>query len=237
MSLGGHAVAAQRTAAVLWGMDLLVEPQHLDVHVPRDHHRPQPRGAALHRRAVPPAELVPVLGLAPLWVTTALQTVVDCAASRPLREAVVVADSALRKGLVTIEELVAGLSLPPGSRYAARLRRVLALVDPASGSVLESVLRVLFVLNGLHPLTQVTLHGRDGYRIGTVDFWFRAARLIVECDGRRWHDPDDARDRDRVRDNETTRIGCHTLRFTWDDVLRRPGYVLSTVRDCLALAA
>lgn len=237
LSLGGHAVAAERTAAVLWGLDLLVEPQRIDVHVPRNHNRAERLGVLVHRRGVPAAELAPILGLAGMWVTTPLQTVVDCAVTRPLREAVVIVDSALRSGLLVLDDLVAGLTLVPGARYAARLRRVLALVDPSSGSVLESVLRVLMVQAGLRPLTQVTLLDRDGNRIGIVDFWFREARLVVECDGRRWHDPQDARDRDRLRDNETARIGCRTLRFTWDDVMHRPDRVLATVRDCLALAA
>ena len=237
MSMGPRAVAAERTAAVLWGFDLLVEPQLIDVHVPRDHHCLPRAGVIIRRRPGTSPVAVSVLGMGPLPVTGAVETVLHCALSRPLREAVVVADSALRTGRVRLDELTAAVAAWAGRPRAARLRRVLALVDPRSGSVLESVLRVLMALDGLHPISQVTLLDSHQRRIGIVDFWFLAARLVVECDGRRWHDPQDARDRDRVRDNETTRIGCRTLRFTWDDVLGEPAHVLAVIRDCLALAA
>ena len=96
---------------------------------------------------------------------------------------------------------------------------------------------MLLVTHGLHPATQVTLFDAHGRPLGRVDFWFRAARLIVECDGRRWHDPADARESDRRRDIGTTRIGCRMLRFTWDEVVTCPGDVLAAVGDCLRMAA
>ena len=48
---------------------------------------------------------MPLRGLAALPVTAALQTVLDCAVTLPHLEAVVVADSALRAGDVSVEEL------------------------------------------------------------------------------------------------------------------------------------
>jgi hypothetical protein len=162
-----------------------------------------------------------------------VQTVVDCAMSRPLREAVIIADSALRVKRVSLEELqreAVRLAHHPGG---PRLRRVLDLVDPASGSVLESALRVLLAQHGYHPESQVSLLDANERLIGRVDFLFRSERLVIECDGRRWHDPEDARERDRVRGNELERAAWRLLRVTWDEVLFRPAHVLGLVQDCL----
>ena len=106
-------------------------------------------------------------------------------------------------------------------------------MDPSSGSVLESVLRVLLHQHGLRPESQVTLTGANGRRIGRVDFLFREQRLVIECDGRRWHDPEDVREKDRVRDNELERAAWRLLRLTWAEVVHQPELVVAMVLDCL----
>jgi very-short-patch-repair endonuclease len=167
-------------------------------------------------------------------VLTPALTVADCAFTRPLHEAVVVADSALRTCRVSLQELERVTEAAAQHPQGRRLRHVLDLVDPASGSVLESLCRLLLVQHGLRPESQVTLADRLGRTIGRVDFLFRNERLVVECDGRRWHDPSDARERDRVRDNELERAGWRLVRVTWHDVVHRPDYVMQLVQDCLA---
>lgn len=236
LSLGADAVAAGRTAAVLWAMDMLVEPTAVEVRVPRSRSRVQLKGVTVTRSAAEAAVQLAVLGLDPLPVLSAVDTVLELAATRKEREAVVIADSALRRGLVTVDELWAGLAAQARRPGNARVRRVLALVDPKSGSVLESILRYLLVKNGLHPSSQYVF--RDGKRfLYRVDFCFEAERLVVEGDGRRWHDPDDARRTDRHRDNGLARRGWKVLRFTWAEVKDSPAYVLACVRDGLATSA
>ena len=75
--------------------------------------------------------------------------------------------------------------------------------------------------------------GTGGQILARADFAWPEAMLMLECDGQRWHDPDDARDRDRRRDNEAARLGWRVLRVTWDDVVNRPAYVVALVRDAL----
>jgi very-short-patch-repair endonuclease len=58
----------------------------------------------------------------------------------------------------------------------------------------------------------------------------------VETDGRRWHDPKDAREFDRRRANSCASLGWRLLRFTWAEVLHDPAYVIATVRASLAEA-
>jgi very-short-patch-repair endonuclease len=233
LSLDG--VADRRTAALLWGMDQLVEPTHVECRVGRSQRRVSMKGVDVRVSVATGFVLHPAGGLDPVPVTTAVDTVLDCAMARPMLEAVVIADSALRVGCVSLDDLVAGASERRGPK-TARLRRLLALMDPDSGSVLESMLRFLLVTNGLHPVSQFTVH-RGKQVVGRFDFCFEAARLIVECDGRRWHDPEDVRRKDRHRDNALQRLGWRILRFDWNEVRSSPTYVLECVRDCLKLPA
>jgi very-short-patch-repair endonuclease len=58
-------------------------------------------------------------------------------------------------------------------------------------------------------------------------------RIAIEADGRSAHDGPDALHQDRFRQNVLKLAGWVVLRFTWADVLRRPGYVVATVRGAL----
>jgi very-short-patch-repair endonuclease len=162
-------------------------------------------------------------------VTTAVQTVLDCALAPPQLDATVVADSALRAGDVTLDELEEATASLRGRREAARARRVVEGCDPECGSVLESVQRVEMVLAGLDGFaTQVVLRRSPVLR---VDFCFAQARVVVEVDGARWH-PDPQRDRDR--DNALAALGWRVLRFTWQQVVHDSATVIAVVRAALA---
>lgn len=230
----GRAVVARRTAAVLYGMDMLVEPDLVELRVPHGRVLQEPGIEALPSRQTRHVDCS-VAGYEALPMTTPVDTVLDCATSRPMREAVVLADSALRRGLVTVEELVAEVGRRRGHRDGARWRRLLHLVDDRSGSVLESVLRYLLVLHGYRPESQYVVR-RGTLLVGRFDFCLEQARVIVECDGRRWHDPEDVRQKDRQKANALTRQGWRLLRFSWDEVLHSPAYVLACLADCVALA-
>lgn len=232
-AMGSSATAGGRTAAVLWGFDMAIEPAKVDVAIRQGCSRRNLRGVRLREhRNLDVVELA-VLELAPLRVLSATATVLDCAATRPLAEAVVIADSALRQGAVTLAELQEAQRGWEGKPGARRLREVIDLVDPDSGSVLESLVRVLLAEHGLRPESQVTVFSARGKRIGRVDFLFREERLVIECDGRRWHDPEDARERDRIRDNELERAAWRLVRVTWAEVMHDPARVVELVGDCL----
>jgi very-short-patch-repair endonuclease len=161
-------------------------------------------------------------------VTTAVQTVVDCALALPRLDATVVADSALRAGDVTVDELQEAVARLPGRRDAARARRVVEGCDPECGSVLESVQRVRMVLAGLDGFaTQVVVRRLPVLR---VDFCFAAARLVVEVDGARWHQEPR---RDQQRDNALAALGWRVLRFTWHEVVHDGASVVAAVRAAL----
>lgn len=226
LSLGGRASAQGRTAAALRGWGLLVEPSRtVDVAVDHGRSRVPAPGVRAEQRRGPRRELLTALpGTVPLWTTSAAQTAVDCVARLPMLEAVVVCDSALRAGDLTVEDLVREADRARG-RAAAKLGRVLQLVDGRAESVLESVQRVRMTLAGLTGFEpQVLVRDVPALR---VDFCFRLAGVLVEVDGARWH-PDPARD--QARDNALAALGWRVLRYTWADVVHDAERVLAEVR-------
>lgn len=234
LSLGETATAGGLTAACLRGWGVLNEPLRvLEMMVPRGRSRARLAGVrVMQRRHLDRTAWVPLAGQEAIWVTSAVTTVLDCIRSLKLDEAVVVCDSALRSGQVTMTELREAARHLRGHRHAARARRVLDLADPQCGSVLESVLRVLLVQAGLTDFsTQRVILDASGKRILRVDFCFGSHGLVIEADGSRWH-PDPLRD--RKLDNRLVAAGWRVLRFTWSEVVHDPAAVLELVRAAVA---
>lgn len=236
LSLGESATACGRTAAALYGWGLLIEPGRT-VEVAVSHGRSHvtlPGVRPVQRRRLGRQKHVALPGTDGVWLTTPVQTVVDCALTLPLLQAVVVCDSALRARAVTVDELLRATSRLAGLRDAAKVRRVVQLCDSESGSVLESVLRVRMVLAGIGGFTsQLVVRDLPG-AVLRVDFAFLAQGLVVEVDGVRWHqDPA----RDQARDNALAALGWRVLRFTWGDVVHDHGRVLEEIAAAVACAA
>ena len=228
--LGPGAVASGRTAAALYGWGLLVEPRSVEVAV--RHGSGTGRPGATQRRTLVRLVVRVLPGTSALQLTAPVQTVLDCCRSLPTLQAVVVCDSALRAGTVTVEELVRAVGHLPGLDGAERARRVLGMCDPSSGSVLESVLRVRLMQAGVRGFaTQAVLSRRP--RTIRVDLCFHEARLVVEVDGWRWHQ--DAA-RDQARDNALAVLGWRVLRLSWAAVVHEPERAVADVRAALAVA-
>lgn len=199
--------------------------------MPRNRKQRAPGSVHLHRSDLPSDACVEIKGVA---VTTALRTVLDCARTLPLVQAVAVTDSALRCGLDLIE-LRAGVDSTIG-RGAAKVRRVAAMVDPRAGSVLESVLRVLLVLAGLPPShSQFVVRDPEARLVAVADFAYDLQRLLVEGDGFEFHRERQDYRRDRRKANAFLVSGWTLLRFSWEDVMGSPEYVVETVRAALGL--
>lgn len=228
------ATVSHGSAALLWGMELVTTPEGRSVTVGRDRSRLTRQAVTIHRRDLGPDERVFRDGV---WVTSALRTVLDLCRSLPLAEAVAVTDSALRHGLVTVEELTAALVELPAGRGRPRIARVLRLVDPASGSVLESLCRVLLVQAGLGPEeSQLVIRSVRGRVLGRVDFAWPSARLVVETDGFAFHADRTSYRNDRRRTNDLVLAGWRVLRFSWEDVVHHPDEVVAAVRAALERA-
>ena len=63
----------------------------------------------------------------------------------------------------------------------------------------------------------------------TVDAYIADWHLIVEGDGRRWHNRRADHERDRLRDNEATAHGLAVLRFSFEMLRDRPDQCLDTL--------
>src|SRR4051812_34428674 len=143
---GPLAVASHFSAAGALGWDLVDEPAEAEILVPRTHGSARVPGARLRRQTLNEADVTAV-GVLP--VTVPVLTAIDISAGASLADAVVAVDSALRAKQVT----------PAGLRRELRGRRtmtshpaaksVLDLADATSGSVPESLARVLFHRMGI----------------------------------------------------------------------------------------
>lgn len=118
-------------------------------------------------------------------LTSLARTAVDlCRHTTLWRDAVIVADSALRRGLdkATLQNAAARAANWPGGSMAVRAA---AFADGRSESPAESVARALFAdtpaLTGYDLQVWIADQGEPFAR---VDFLFRAHRTIVEVDGR-----------------------------------------------------
>jgi hypothetical protein len=225
------AVVSHTSAALLWGLELVVTPAQSTVTVARDRSRATLAGVRVRRSDLADDDWQRRDGVR---VTTVLRTAVDLCRVLPLAEAVAAADSALRRGLLTVADLRAALCALPAGRGRVLVSRVVALVDPRCGSVLESLLRVLLHLHGVRaPHTQLPVRARSGGLIGRVDFAWPDVGLVVEADGFAFH-ADRRRYRDdRRRGNALVLAGWRVLRFTWEDVVQHPEHVVACVRAAL----
>jgi hypothetical protein len=92
---GPHLSAAREL-----GLAVLRPPEAIHVTVPRRSHPPATPGVVFHYSGLGPDEVARTS-------TDVLRTVVDCAVGLPFAEALPIADSALRQGLVGREDLLA----------------------------------------------------------------------------------------------------------------------------------
>jgi very-short-patch-repair endonuclease len=114
----------------------------------------------------------------------------------------------------------------------ARLRAALEEHRAHGVSLVRSELEARFLAlldaRGLpRPLTNAIVHGHE------VDAFWPDRRVIVELDGWAFHHTRRAFQRDRSKANALILRGCAVLRYTHDDVTRRPGQVAGELRDRL----
>jgi very-short-patch-repair endonuclease len=227
LEVGARAFLGGRSGALAWGWDLLVAPQKVELVI-----KP---GGFTERDDVDYTQLVwgetttlRVRGLAPVPVLSAVDTVLHCAITLPRRESVAIADSAMRAKTVTLKQLKAAARTHHGKKGYRAMRKVLDWSDPKCGSVLESAFRVLVLQAGI-------LRPKSQFKIGVhrVDFCWHAIRLVVEVDGRRFHDPEDVRNSDRKRNHFLASTHWTLLRFTWAEIVHDPDYVLGILRDTM----
>ncbi|MEO7132305.1 MAG: hypothetical protein ABIZ07_13115 [Dermatophilaceae bacterium] len=215
------AVAVGRTAAATFGWRLKTDPPRPELAVPRgrkvskaDRTRYQIRwrsfaASDLHSR----------------HLTSKVRTVLDCAIELPFDESLAVADSALRNGSVTREELLVAAAR---IKRTGRLRalRVAMHADHRAENPFESVVRALSLdvpgLN-LHPQVPV----RSGGRIIHPDLADKELRIVVEADSFEFHTNRRQIDIDCERYTELGLDGWLVVRVSHRQAMQRQDWVRS----------
>jgi very-short-patch-repair endonuclease len=223
LAAGPGAVLSHRAAGVVHGF-LGAAPGRVDVTVTR--RLPQRRGIRLHCvRALDPQETafreqIPITGAA--------RTLLDLAAVLPPRELTRAVHEAQVQRCVRVAELAAVLARHAGRAGAPRLRAVVTPGAAPTRSALEDRLLELVRQAGL-PEPAVNAR-RCGFE---VDLLFAAHRLVVEADGRRFHDTAQARVRDAEKQARLEAAGYRVIRVDWAEVTARRAQTITRLRHAI----
>lgn len=210
---GPTATLSHRTAAAVWKLSSSMPP-FVEVTVTRKGPRTR-RGLRVHETTRPPD--VRILDSLPL--TAPLRTLADLSATTPARRLERMCAEALVLELVTQDDLDAARILAPGVAAPTR-------------SEFERAFRRALRRAGLpQPVT--------GYPIGPhlADFAWAAERVVVETDGRRFHEHSLAFEDDRARDAHLAAQGWVVVRVTWRRLRDKPMLVMAQLAQTLALRA
>jgi very-short-patch-repair endonuclease len=184
---------------------------------------------------LPPEHLTVVDGIA---VTRVPRTLFDLAAVvHPLRAERAV-DNCLASGTVSLAALgsVAAELSRKGRTGSALMRRFLeergaGYVAPASE--LEARFLDLVRSAGLpEPVRQVDLGDLEHW-IGRVDFAYPDVRVVIELDGRRWHDSKLDMESDQRRDQQLAAAGWRVVRVRWAQLVDEPDDVIRLLRSLI----
>ena len=174
---------------------------------------PQRRGLSVYRLQQPPQAL-PLRGLR---LATAIETLVAAARDLAVLDLVPLADSALRSGDCTLDDL--GEVAASGRPGAAVLRSVLPLLDARSESAWESVMRVLHRAAGIPVEPQHQVVDGRGRFVARADLWVVGTRRLHEYDGE-VHRDRTAHRSDLDRDRRLLDAGWQRYGYTAAEVLR-----------------
>ena len=228
IALGASATASHTTAALHWGWQVKSEPELPHLTLPRGRKlRASARtGVQRHWRELLPEEIRDG------WVTSPARTVIDCCLDLPFDEALAVADSAWRAGLSPIDVMTVAARLP--RRVRRRVAAVLERANRGAANPFESVLRALCLqVEGLTVVTQHVIRDRSFY--AKVDLADTVLRIVIEAEGFENHGTRAALKRDCRR---YTGLGARdwiVIRFTWDEVMFEPDYVIEALRQVVAV--
>lgn len=151
-------------------------------------------------------------------VRQAMGHVIQCASTEA---AIVALDSALNRGLTTWTNVT--------EVCQSRKPSLLQLLDPASESGIETLARLRLRRLRIRVRSQVVIDG-----VGRVDLLV-GDRLVLEMDGRAWHDRPGDFESDRRRDRALVSMGYLVMRASYAQVMGEwasiESQILSLVRD------
>jgi hypothetical protein len=227
---GGEGTAASHTSAAailgLGGFNLA------DLHAvtTRNPHK-LPGWVEMHqiRAPLPGTKSVAGVPITPPWIT-----LVDLGSQAPASRVERALDEALHRGIVSLPQLRWALATFGRERHRGTsiLRSLLAERGPGYAlpeSEMEAIFYALLEESDLPPgVRQFWVW--DGERWRRLDYAFPDPALGVEFDGLETHGTREAFQHDRESDRRLQILGWRVLRFTWDDVTRRPQQFLAQVQ-------
>lgn len=217
-------VLSHLSAAVHHGWKVKLQPTEPWVAVPRKRHvRVDVLGFHLHWVPLTRSEMA-------AGVTSPLRTVLDCARVLPFDEALAVADSALRSGMVTNNDLAAAAAAARGPGAIAA-RRVARYADARAKNPMESVLRALALGAGIE-LTPQFVVAEPGF-FALADLGSEKLRLAVEADGFEFHGTRAGLKKDCIRHTGYALHGWASLRFSYEDIFFSSAWVVWVFRTWL----
>jgi hypothetical protein len=214
-----QGAVSHRTAARFWeleGLPRRTTSEPISVRLPRSDPRRPCQGIAFAYASTSDAEITEVDGIR---VGAPLRTLQDLERSETREIAVCAAESAVRKQLITPNDL------PPGSPWS--------LVDPKAKTPIETLVRLPLIDAGIGPLISQYALDCDGIVL-FLDLALPESRIALEADGR-GHERGDQFVWDRRRDVLVAEAGWRVIRFSWEDAMV-PGYVVRTVLRAIARA-
>ena len=181
-----------------------------------------------------------------LVLTTGARAVLEAGSVLSTESGLVIADSALHRGLTTPEELTTCLARMTRWPFTQRLQLVVRLSDGRAESPGESRSRYLFWTRGLPaPDLQVAVRDDRGVLIAATDFGWWKHGVLGEFDGRVKYgrllkpgqEPGDAVFEEKRREDRIRELtGFTVVRLTWED-LSRPAFTAARFARHLGLAA
>lgn len=226
LAAGPGAVVSHPAAARLHGIWDAPSPPWITV--PPERHL-RLHGVRLVRVPLDDEEIHPLNGM---LLTGRERTVIDCLCVLPFPAAVELLDRVIQKKWMSPDALARRTHEHLGRRGAPQLRRLMRYA--ASDARFEAERRLHALLRGESIRGwQGNAEVRDaaGNLLAVADVLFARLRLVLEVDGRAHHSAAERFQRDRQRQNALVAAGYTVLRFTWYDIIHRPGYVLASIRD------
>ena len=155
------------------------------------------------------------------WTEETITDLVNAAAD--FDEAVSWITAGFQRGLASETRLREVFAARGRLRWRGRLDEIIMMAATGTHSALEyrydrDVERAHSLPPARRQVPFVKPDGTRGYRDRCYDEY----GLVVELDGKRFHDDHDARVRDRRRDNDAAVTAGATLRYGWDHVTRTP---------------
>jgi hypothetical protein len=187
-------------------------------------------------RVVHVAELQPheVLSHNGIRLTNVARTLIDYACSVSFASAVVAADNALCREIVTPHALSEALTRTRHRRGAAAARRALLFADGRSESPGESRLRLDMHRAGLPvPVLQVCVYAVDGTFLGRVDLGYPELGLLMEFDGKAKYTKlrkvgqsiEEVVMAEKAREDLIRGLGYTVIRFDWNELANPPAVI------------